>query len=80
MEEEETKEDGNTEESWVTFKSPNFKQASQNAILVTNEEEMDDSIHQLEGVVGSLLKEQQNLREKIIDQEKKLHILAEEDK
>jgi len=64
----------------VTFKSPNFKQANQNAILVTNEEEMDDSIHQLEGVVGSLLKEQQNLREKIIDQEKKLHILAEEDK
>ena len=64
----------------MTFKSPNFKQANQNAILVTNEEEMDDSIHQLEGVVGSLLKEQQNLREKIIDQEKKLHILAEEDK
>ena len=64
----------------MTFKSPNFKQVNQNAILVTNEEEMDDSIHQLEGVVGSLLKEQQNLRDKIIDQEKKLHILAEEEK
>lgn len=62
VEEEEDKEEGNTEESLMTFKSLNFKNSNQNEIFIENGEDTNNSIHQLEDVVGSLLKEQQNLK------------------
>ena len=59
----------------MTFRTPDQK-SSGKAILITDGQQPDYSIHQLEGVVGTLLKEQQDLKNKIIEQEKRLHNLS----
>ncbi|CAI2374539.1 unnamed protein product [Moneuplotes crassus] len=73
--EERSREEGNTEESCVTFKSPNPKNNEDN-IKVFDGDEVDYSLLHLEDVVGSLLKEQQNLKQKINEQEMRLHTLT----
>lgn len=79
MREEKSREEGNTEESCITFKSPNSKNNESN-IKVLDGEEVDYSLLQLEDVVGSLLKEQQNLKKKINEQEMRLHTLTYHEK
>lgn len=71
--EEKSREEQNTEESIFSLKSPDIAQQkdnNQNYIMVQNQEKVDTSILMLEGVVDSLLKEQQQLKNKLNDQEK----------
>ena len=59
----------------MTFRSPDSK-ANGKAILIADGEEPDYSILKLEGVVGDLLKEQQDLKNKLLEQEQRLHTLS----
>lgn len=71
--EEKSREEQNTEESMLSLKSPEPKHSkaqNEDFIIVQNQEKVDSSILMLEGVVGSLLKEQQQLKDKINNQEK----------
>lgn len=80
MLEERSREEANTEESLFSLKSPELKpqraQSQKDLIVVQNQAETVPSILQLEGVVNTLLKEQENLRNKIIDQEKLINDLS----
>jgi hypothetical protein len=63
-----------------SLKSPDVKphraQSQKDLIVVQNQAQTGPSILQLEGVVNTLLKEQENLRNKIIDQEKLISDLS----
>jgi hypothetical protein len=47
-------------------------QENDNFIMIDNQEKTNSSMIQLEGVIDSLLKEQVNLKNKIMDQEKRI--------
>jgi hypothetical protein len=76
VEEEGSKEEANTDDSMTCLKQHGKKrktvQENDNFIMIDNQEKNNSSMIQLEGVIDSLLKEQVNLKNKIMDQEKRI--------
>lgn len=67
--EERSRDEINDDESLV---AANSSEKQKNLIMVQNQEDADSSIVMLEGYVGTLLKEQEILKNKLMEQEKRL--------
>ena len=82
VEEEGSKEEANTDDSLTCLKQHRRKrntlQQNEEFIMVQNQEKTGSSMVQLEGVIDGLLKEQANLKNKIMDQERKISKMIHE--
>jgi hypothetical protein len=75
--EERSREEGNTEESMMITNSPKFQNnlSNRDNIMVQDQEIDEPSIVHMKEYVGSLLKEQEILKSKLMEQEKRLSSL-----
>lgn len=79
--EERSRDEINDDESLVVANSPKKQTnlSQKDHIMVQNQEDVDTSIVMLEGYVGTLLKEQEILKSKLMEQEKRLWNLQNHD-